>query len=121
MSIRRLGIKTSSLYSHLLVINSVPAIVLQASRQDFGLQRHHVGLPATAYSQRHMNRTSSASYPNINVIMRQLLGVPATLVASERLFSKAGDIITKNSTAWNRLRPTRSFFSYGESVRLIGL
>jgi len=46
-----------------------------------------------------MNRTSSASYPNINVIMRQLLGVPATLVASERLFSKAGDIITKNSTA----------------------
>jgi len=42
-----------------------------------------------------MSRTSSALYPNIAVVMRQLLGVPATLVASERLLSKAGDITEK--------------------------
>jgi len=46
-SIRRLGIKTSSVYSHLLVINSVRAIVLQASRQDFSLQWQRIGLPVT--------------------------------------------------------------------------
>jgi len=41
-SSRRLGIKTSRLYSHLLVINSARAIVLEAGRQDFSLQQHRI-------------------------------------------------------------------------------
>jgi hypothetical protein len=44
-------------------------------------------------------------FPNVALVARQLLGVPATSVASERAFSKAGDIITKKR---NRLGPTKA-------------
>jgi len=41
------------------------------------------------------HNTPCVHCPGIAVIVRQLLGVPTTLVASEWLFLKAGDIITK--------------------------
>ena len=44
-------------------------------------------------------------FPLVAAIARQLLGVPATSVASERAFSKAGDIITKKR---NRLAPNKA-------------
>jgi len=38
---------------------------------------------------------NEATYPNITRLVRKLLAMLSTLVASERLFSKTGDIITK--------------------------
>jgi len=45
------------------------------------------------------------SYPLVAEIARRLLAIPATSVPSERLFSKAGDVITKKR---NRLDPTKA-------------
>jgi len=45
------------------------------------------------------------SYPLVVKVTRCLLAIPATLVASERLCSKAGDVITKKH---NRLVPTKA-------------
>jgi len=44
-------------------------------------------------------------------VARQLLAVPATSIASERLFSKAGDEITKKSNRLESSKPTKLFFS----------
>jgi len=43
-------------------------------------------------------------FPAIARVAQQLLAVPATSVASERLFSKAGDVISKNATRLHRER-----------------
>jgi len=40
--------------------------------------------------------TNHQKYPSVATVARWLLAVPATSVASERLFSKAGNVITKN-------------------------
>jgi len=45
------------------------------------------------------------SYPLVAKVARHLLAIPATSVASETLFSKAGDVITKKC---NRLAPTKA-------------
>lgn len=50
-------------------------------------------------------RENHLRFPYVAVVARQLLGVPATSVASERAFSKAGDIITKKR---NRLGPSKA-------------
>ena len=42
---------------------------------------------------------------SLTEIARALLGVPATSVASERLFSKAGEILTKKR---NSLKPAKA-------------
>ena len=48
-------------------------------------------------------KTNSTSYPLIGEVARRLLSVPATSVASECLFSRAGDVITKKR---NQLSPS---------------
>jgi len=48
---------------------------------------------------------NSSTYPNIAAVARQLLAVPGTSVASERLFSKAGGVITKKR---NRLESSKA-------------
>jgi len=48
---------------------------------------------------------NQAKYANIASVARSLLSVPATSVASERLFSKAGDIISKKR---NQLAPSKA-------------
>jgi len=48
---------------------------------------------------------NSGTYPNIAAVVRQLLAVPATSVASEQLFSKDGDVITKKR---NRLESSKA-------------
>jgi len=45
------------------------------------------------------------SHPLVAKVARRLPAIPATSVASERLFSKAGDVITKKR---NRLAPTKA-------------
>ena len=45
------------------------------------------------------------SYPLVAKVAQRLLAIPATSVASERLFSKAADVITKKR---NRLVPRKA-------------
>ena len=47
-------------------------------------------------------RTHSASYPHLSKLTRQYLGIPATSVPVERLFSEAGELI---SAKRNSLKP----------------
>jgi len=48
---------------------------------------------------------NNKTYPLVAEVARHLLAIPATSVASERLFSKAGDVITKKR---NQLAPTKA-------------
>jgi len=48
--------------------------------------------------------TNRQKYPSVAAVARRLLAVPAVSVASDRLFSKAGNVITKNKivSLWQR-------------------
>jgi len=48
---------------------------------------------------------NQVNYQNVARVARKLLAVPATSVASKRLFSKAGDVITKKH---NRITSTKA-------------
>lgn len=41
-------------------------------------------------------KTHESVYPNLAVLAKSYLAIPATLVPSERMFSTAGDIVTAN-------------------------
>ena len=60
---------------------------------------HHDHCPLLWWAENHK------SYLLVAEIARRLLAIPATSVPSERLFSKAGDVITKKR---NRLDPTKA-------------
>ena len=49
-------------------------------------------------------------YPAVTAVARRLLAVPATSVASERLFSKAGNVITKKCNLLNSAKAHRVIF-----------
>jgi len=50
-------------------------------------------------------RASHCRYPTVAKVARRLLAVPATSIASERLLSKAGNVITKKR---NCLAPSKA-------------
>ena len=57
-------------------------------------------------------------YPSVAAEAERLLAVPATSVASERLFSKAGNVITKKR---NSLAPSKAdsvVFLHGEFINV---
>jgi len=89
---------------------AAPTATPQASTLSDKVQ-HELNLYIAAQTIDHTSSATawwagnSALYPNIAVVAHQLLGVPATSVASERLFSKAGDIITKKR---NRLESSKA-------------
>jgi len=53
--------------------------------------------PTLSHSQNPLSwqATNRQKYPSVAAVTRRLLAVPATTVASERLFSKARNVITK--------------------------
>jgi len=51
------------------------------------------------------------SYLILSYVAQTMLCMPATSVASERVFSKAGDISHAKEICWRRQKPTLSFFS----------
>jgi len=55
--------------------------------------------------------TNAANYPNVARLARKLLSVPATSVASERLFSKAGDVITKKRNRIDSAKADKLIFN----------
>jgi len=60
------------------------------------------------------------SYLILSSVAQTLLCVPATSVASERVFSKAGDVSCAKEIRWRRQKPTLSFFD-GQSVTVASL
>jgi len=48
---------------------------------------------------------NQATDPSVAAVARHMLAIPATSVSSERLFSKAGDVLTKKR---NRLAPSKA-------------
>jgi len=55
--------------------------------------------------------TNQVNYPNVARLARKLLAVPATSVASERLFSKAGEVTTKKRNRIDSTKADKLFFS----------
>jgi len=59
------------------------------------------------------NSACRATFPDVATVVRKMLAVPATFIASERPFSKAGDVITKKCTTIHQLlRQTSYAFSW---------
>jgi len=55
-------------------------------------------------------RAHQRQYPAVATVARQLLCIPATSVPSERLFSKAGNVITKKRNQLNPLKAQKVIF-----------
>jgi len=57
----------------------------------------HLAEPTLSHRQNPLSwwATNRQKYPSVAAVARRLLAVPATSVASEHLFSKAGNVITK--------------------------
>jgi len=59
--------------------------------------KHYLNRPVIALNEDPMNYWFNKSiYPSLRMIAKQYLPIVATSVPSERLFSKAGNIITEN-------------------------
>ena len=55
-------------------------------------------------------KVNSFKYPNISKMAKQVLGVPATSVPSERVFSTAGDIVTAQRAALDPVHVDKLIF-----------
>jgi len=114
----------SSLWDKLIAAKSSNAVSASSATHDAASRQvmrqqlsTYLAEPTLLHSQNPLSwwATNCQKYPSVAAVARRLLAVPATSVASEHLFSKAGNVITKKQNCLASAKPHSSVL-YGEFV-----